>query len=142
MASPTKPVIPQVPDKENILLYFLGYPGVENPVVTNVKGQVYVSPTKEDGSPDIGGTILVDRHDVKEFLKKNTYSPQGDVTDRCAYTPDSSIGSVAARTGKTVNAPSQLTAAEVLRMLDKDTLREALLQKEEADAVVEAESSS
>ena len=124
-------------DKET-LVYYLGYPGVENTHVTLVKGNHYTSPTKENGEPDIGGAIRVKNIDLQEFLQKNEYQPRGQHKPRNAYTTDPTLAALAKKKGVALEAPAVMTTTDALNMVDDATL-ESILAARRAGGTPETE---
>jgi hypothetical protein len=119
-----------MPKKDDpIPVYFLGYPGVDRQVITLVKDTPYGSPIKEDGSPDIGGMILVRNGDVAELINKNRFAVNGD--PRVAYTLDATLAALVKDGGKAGEAKSAPTADEILSMLTPEQLEERIRQLRE-----------
>lgn len=119
-----------MPKKDDLVpLYYLGYPGIDRQVITLVKDTPYGSPVKPDGSPDIGGMIMVRFGDVNELINKNRFTHEGD--PRVAYTLDASLAAMVKNGGKAGTAKAAPTADELLAMLTPEQLEERIRQMRE-----------
>jgi len=110
---------------DEVMVYYLGYPGVNNVVVTLVGNQPYGSPVKADGKPDIGAPISVRRGDLATFMKKNQYYDATKKELRVAYTTDPQMAALVKSGGKTGAALTQ-DVGSILSMMTPEQLREQL----------------
>lgn len=116
--------MPEDSKNKMVVVYYLGYPGVDNVVVTVIGTEPYGSPMK-DGKPDIGGIVQVRQGDLKLFMAKNQYFDKDTNELRTAYTTDPKLAALVKTSGK-VGATATTNVGSILGMLTEDQLREQL----------------